>query len=179
MTMRGRSVLGLLLLAALLPAARAETSAVSASGFTVTQVLVVDAEPDRVWAAFTQLPNWWNSAHSWSGQAANMSLDAQAGGCWCERWGNGQSAVHGLVLAVQPGSMLRLRAELGPLQQLPVVGVLTFGAAKRDGATRLRITYRVGGPADAELDKLAAAVDGVMAEQARRLKAYIETGRPQ
>ena len=164
----------------LLPlAVRAEASAVSPSGFTITHAMTVDVEPERVWAAFTQLPSWWNGAHSWSGQAANMSLDAQAGGCWCERWGHGQSAVHGQVIAVQPGSMLRLRAELGPLQQLPVVGVLTFGTARRDGATRLRVTYRVGGPADAELDKLAAAVDGVIGEQARRLKTFIETGRPQ
>jgi uncharacterized protein YndB with AHSA1/START domain len=158
-------------------AVQAETSQVSSSGFTVTHATVVAAEPEQVWAAFTQLPRWWKSSHSWSGQASNMSLDAEAGGCWCERWGNGNSAVHGRVLMAQPGSVLRLQAWLGPLQDLPVAGVLTFGTAKRDGETRLRVVYRVAGGVEAGLDTLAGPVDSVIGEQVRRLKAFIETGK--
>ena len=160
-------------------AGRAETSCVSSSGFTATHAVVVAAEPDQVWQAFTQLPRWWKSSHSWSGQASNMSLDAQAGGCWCERWGVGASAVHGRVLLALPGSALRLQAWLGPLQEMPVAGVLTFGTAKRDGETRLRVTYRVAGGAEAGLDKLAAPVDEVIGEQVKRLKLFIETGKPE
>lgn len=167
------------LLAAVLAPLHAETSDVSASGFTVTYAVVVDAEPQKVWLAFTHLPKWWNSAHTWSGQASNMSLDANAGGCWCEQWAGGASAVHGRVLLVQPGSVLRLQAWLGPLQALPVSGVLTFGTAHRDGATRLRVTYRVGGAPDSGLDKLAPAVDAVVGEQVKRLKVFIETGKPE
>ena len=159
--------------------AHGETSQVSASGFTVTHSAVLASEPEQVWLAFTQLPKWWKSAHTWSGQASNMSLDAQAGGCWCERWGQGHSAMHGRVLLALPGSALRLHAWLGPLQALPVAGVLTFGTAKRDGQTRLRVTYQVAGGADAGLDKLAPAVDEVLAEQVKRLQAFIETGRPE
>ena len=166
------------LLAAMSWSAHAETSEVSPSGFTITYAVVVDSEPQKVWQAFTQLPQWWNSAHTWSGQAANLSLDATAGGCWCERWGNGASAVHGRVLWVVPGSVLRLQAWLGPLQEMPVAGVLSFGTARRDGATRLRVTYRVAGAPEAGLDKLATAVDGVIGEQVKRLKAFIETGKP-
>jgi len=162
----------------LTPLARAETSGVSPSGFVVTHALVVDAQPDKVWQAFTQLPRWWNDDHTYSGKASNMSVDAQAGGCWCERWGDGRSAVHGLVVLAQPGSVLRFNAGLGPLQDLAVTGVLTFGTAHRDGQTRLRVTYRVFGSAEAALDKLAPAVDGVIAVQVQRLKTYIETGRP-
>jgi hypothetical protein len=108
-----------------------------------------------------------------------MSLDATAGGCWCERWGNAQSAMHGRVLLALPGSVLRLQAWLGPLQEMPVSGVLTFGTAKRDGQTRLRVSYRVAGAADAGLDKLATPVDEVIGEQVKRLKAFIETGNPE
>ncbi|HRI18008.1 MAG TPA: SRPBCC domain-containing protein [Burkholderiaceae bacterium] len=158
--------------------AHAETSDVSASGFTITYAMVVDADPQKVYQAFMQLPKWWNSAHSWSGQASNMSLDAQAGGCWCERWGDGASAMHGRVLLALPGSALRLQAWLGPLQEIPNAGVLAFGTARRDGATRLRVTYRVAGAPEANLDKLAPAVDGVIGEQVKRLKAFIETGKP-
>jgi hypothetical protein len=78
----------------------------------------------------------------------------------------------------QPGSALRLQAWLGPLQELPVSGVLTFATGRREDATRLRLTYRVAGAPEAGLDKLAPAVDAVLGEQARRLKAFIETGRP-
>jgi hypothetical protein len=111
-----------------------------------------------------------------------MSLDATAGGCWCEQWAAGAltaSAMHGRVLLALPGSALRLQAWLGPLQEQPVAGVLTFGTARRDGATRLRVTYRVAGAPDAGLDKLAPAVDGVIGEQVRRLKSFIETGKPE
>jgi uncharacterized protein YndB with AHSA1/START domain len=159
-------------------ASQAETSDVSPSGFTITYAMVVDSDPQKVYQAFTQLPKWWNSAHTWSGQASNLSLDAQAGGCWCERWGDGASAMHGRVLMALPGSALRLQAWLGPLQEIPNAGVLTFGTARRDGATRLRVTYRVAGAPEANLDKLAPAVDGVIAEQVKRLKAFIETGKP-
>jgi len=166
------------LLAATTAAVRAETSDVSSSGFTITYAGVVNSDPQKVWQAFTQLPAWWNSAHTWSGQAANLSLDASAGGCWCERWGNGASAMHGRVLLAIPGSVLRLQAWLGPLQEMPVAGVLSFGTAQRDGATRLRVTYRVAGAPEAGLDQLASAVDGVIGEQVKRLKAFIETGKP-
>lgn len=166
------------LLAAAAAPVRAETSEISPSGFTITYAVVVDADPQKVWQAFTQLPAWWNSAHTWSGQAANLSLDSTAGGCWCERWGNGASAVHGRVLLAIPGSVLRLQAWLGPLQEMPVAGVLSFGTARRDDATRLRVTYRVAGAPDAGLDKLAPAVDKVIGEQVKRLKAFIETGKP-
>ena len=168
---------GLLALASA-PALHAETSEVSASGFTITHAVVVESDPQKVWQAFTQLPLWWNSVHTWSGQASNLSLDATAGGCWCERWGNGASAMHGRVLLVIPGSVLRLQAWLGPLQERPVAGVLTFGTAQRDGATRLRVTYRVAGAADAGLDQLATAVDSVIGDQVKRLKNFIETGKP-
>lgn len=167
------------LLAGAQTALRADTSDVGPSGFTITHAMVVDAEPQQVWQAFTQLPAWWNGKHTWSGQASNLSLDAAAGGCWCERWAGGASAMHGRVLLVVPGSALRLHAWLGPLQEMPVAGVLTFGTAKRDGATRLRVTYRVAGAPEAGLDKLASAVDGVLAEQVRRLKSFIETGKPE
>ena len=168
---------GLLALASA-PALHAETSEVSASGFTITHAVVVESDPQKVWQAFTQLPLWWNSVQTWSGQASNLSLDATAGGCWCERWGNGASAMHGRVLLVIPGSVLRLQAWLGPLQERPVAGVLTFGTAQRDGATRLRVTYRVAGAPDAGLDKLATAVDSVIGDQVKRLKNFIETGKP-
>ncbi len=127
-----------------------------------------------------QVPRWWSGQHSYSGNAANMSIDLQAGGCWCERWsersGDAQSVQHGHVLFVQPGRVLRLNASLGPLQELAVNAVLTIVTGTIEGKHFLRLTYRVSGNADAALDKLAAPADGVLAMQFKRLKALAEKG---
>lgn len=106
--------------------ARKETSKVSPTGFTSTFREVVKASPDDVWKTIVQLPRRWSNQHTWSGQASNMSLDAQAGGCWCERWADGQSVRHGHVLLVQPGRVIRLFALLGPLQDPADNRVLTL-----------------------------------------------------
>ena len=37
------------------------------------------------YAAVTHPEKWWNGEHSYSGDAANMTLEAVAGGCWCEK----------------------------------------------------------------------------------------------
>ncbi len=170
------ATLVMLLLAAL---AQAETSNVSPTGFTSTLREEVKATPDDVWKAVLQLPRWWSDAHTYSGKASNMTLEPVAGGCWCERWGEGNSVQHGQVMLVQPGRVIRLNASLGPLQELAVNGVLTIVASAQDGKTFLRMTYRVAGNADAGLEKLAPVVDQVIGVQYRRLKSLVETGAPQ
>jgi len=166
------------------PPARAETSGVSPSGFTSSYRAEITATAAQAWAAMVQLPRWWNPSHTYSGNAANLSLDAQAGGCWCERWrdaaGASHSVQHAQVVLAQEGRVLRLNGAFGPLQDLAVVGVLTLvtgpGTGAEAGKQFLRMTYRVAGGADAGLDKLAGPVDGVIGEQFKGLKSLIETG---
>ncbi len=159
------------------PPARADVSAATPGAFVSTFRDEVKAAPDVVWKAIVQLPRWWSGQHTYSGQAVNLSLDVQAGGCWCERAGNGLSVQHGTVVMVQPGRAIRVFANLGPLQDLPLHGVLTIATAAQDGKTVLRMIYRVAGDASAALDQLAPAVDQVMGAQFRRLKALAETGQ--
>lgn len=162
----------------------ADTSAVSSSGFTSSFRAQIKSPPAQAWAGIVQLPRWWNSSHTHSGQASNLSLDPQAGGCMCERWrdaaGASHSVQHAQVVMAQEGRVLRLSGGLGPLQDLPVAGVLTIvtstGTGAEAGQHFLRMTYRVGGGAETGLDKLAGPVDGVIGEQFKRLKALIETG---
>ena len=66
------------MLATATTALHAETSDVSSAGFTVTQAMAVESDPQKVWLACTQLPLWWNGAHTRSGQASTLSLDATA-----------------------------------------------------------------------------------------------------
>jgi uncharacterized protein YndB with AHSA1/START domain len=156
--------------------ARADTSGVGPTGFTVTFTREVGAAPDRLWSALTQVQNWWNSEHTWSGKASNLSFDLRAGGCWCERW-EGGSVMHGTVALIMEGKVLRFYANLGPLQDRATSGVLTFAVGTVKDKTVLKVIYKVAGPEDAKLQELAPKVDEVLGEQVRRLVALVETGK--
>ena len=159
-------------------AATAATSDVSPTGFLVTVRHDVRATPQRLYGALGEVDKWWNGSHSWSGKAANLSLSTQAGGCFCERWGP-NSVEHARVVHAQEERMLRLDGALGPLQALAATAILTFAIAPREGGSTLVVTYRVSGSESAGLQQLAGPVDGVIAEQVRRLVGYVETGKPE
>jgi hypothetical protein len=86
---------------------------------------------------------------------------------------------------VAPGSLLRISAALGPLQELGVSGALSFQIAPLDspalaqgkpgakGAT-LTMTYAVGGYVPGGFEKLAPLVDSVMTHQVQLLKQHLE-----
>jgi uncharacterized protein YndB with AHSA1/START domain len=100
----------------------------------------------------------------------------QAGGCFCETVSNGGSIQHGRVIYAQPNEWLRLDAPLGPLQEMPVTGVLTFKLAPAvGGGTQVTMTYRVAGGLTMETGKLAPLVDQVMRIQLDRLKAHTDS----
>lgn len=166
-----------LALALLVGAAHAEVSGVSPSGFVITQRMETKATPAQVYAAIGHPERWWNPEHTYSGDAANLSLALTAGGCFCERWADG-SVEHARVLHVLRDRAVRLSGAFGPLQALAVDAVLTIAIATKDGHTTLQMTYRVSGNADAALDKLAPPVDGVLGEQFKRLESFAATGSP-
>jgi hypothetical protein len=158
-------------------AVHAEASSVLPTGFLVTHRLPVQASPQRVFEGVGRIGRWWNTAHSYSGQGANLSLDLKAGGCFCERWAGG-SVLHAQVVFVdRKEHVVRLLGALGPLQERAVHGVLVFAASTVEGRTMLTVTYRVAGPPDAGLEKTAAPVDEVIGDAARRLVAYVESGQ--
>ncbi len=171
------AAVALAVLAASWPA-RAATSLLSPSGFLVTLQQEVRANPHRVYEALGEIERWWNSEHTFSGNAANLSLRTEASACFCERW-DGNSVEHGRVIYAARDSALRLQGALGPLQGLAVNAVLTFAIEEKDGKTLLHVTYRVSGNDAAGLQELGGPVERVIAEQLSRLAAYLETGKPQ
>ncbi len=171
------AALALTLALAVQPAA-AELVAVAPGHFEVTHRAEAAATPEQVYAVLAQLPRWWHPQHSWSGDSGNMTLEPVAGGCWCERWGDGASAQHARVRQIIPGRLILFEAALGPLISLPVQGVFTLITSQTDGRTAVRMSYRVAGAPELGLDKIAPAVDQVLGVQFARLKAMIETGRP-
>lgn len=166
------------LLALAATSARAEVVDSTANGFEVRHEVEIGAPAARVWATIVQPATWWSSAHTWSGSAANLSLGAASGGCFCERLPNGGSVLHLTTVNAVPGQKLVLFGALGPLQSSGAAGHLAFVLVEKDGKTRLTVTYDVGGYFRGGLDKIAAPVDGVIGQQVTRLKAQVETGKP-
>jgi len=44
----------------------------------------VNADPQAAWKMLIAPAKWWSSDHTWSKDAANLYLDAQATGCFCD-----------------------------------------------------------------------------------------------
>ncbi len=102
-----------------------------------------------------------------------MSLVPAVGGCWCETWENA-AAVHGRVIAITPGKMIRYEAPLGPLQGMGVASVLTIQVRPADlGGAEVRVDYVVTGASFQSLDKLAPIVDQVMQGQFQNLIDHV------
>ncbi len=160
--------------------ASADVTASAASGFVSQHTLIIAAPRARVFHSLTdEVGHWWDAQHSYSGDAANFSIDTKPGGCFCERLKDG-AVVHMTVVFTQRDALLRMLGGLGPLQQMAVSGSMTFALSDADGgATRLHYTYAVGGFSPEGLDTLAVPVDQVQLGQLKRLQRYVETGSPE
>jgi uncharacterized protein YndB with AHSA1/START domain len=163
----------LLLCAAGAPPASAAVAASAPDGFVVRHEIHVPVDRAQAFAELIHPERWWSDQHTWSGSAANLSLDPRAGGCWCERWPGGE-AEHGVVIRVLKDENLRVRAAFGPLQEMALNGLFDL-TVKEDpaGGVVIAAVFRVNGPASAKLDQLAAPVDGVIGEQVERLRARL------
>lgn len=176
-----RSVLsGAVVAAALVTAqcaARAEVVDQQANGFSLQEKEQIAATPDKVYAALIDPAKWWSSAHTFSGDARNMTLDARAGGCWCETLPKGGGSVqHMTVVNADPGKLLRLHGALGPFQSTGMEGTMNFILTPRKQGTQIELVYNLGGYVWGGYQALPKSADGVLGLQLFRLKQLIETG---
>jgi uncharacterized protein YndB with AHSA1/START domain len=158
--------------------ARAEVVEAGPGGFALQRTIHVAATPERVYAALVLPARWWNSEHTFSGSAANLSLDARAGGCFCEFWSGG-SVQHLVVVSAMPGKLLRMRGALGPFQSQGVDGALTFTIKAAGDGADLTMDNMIGGFMKGGPAKWPTLADSMLAEQMIRLKRYIEIGSPE
>lgn len=175
-----RQLTAVLTLALMSTPAAAELVLPSEMGFTSHHEVLVRATPAQAWAALVRPADWWNGEHSYSGDAANMSIAPEAGGCFCEAipgsdGGPAGEVEHMRVIHVAPASTLRLSGGLGPLQSEPVNGVLTMTLQRQDEMTRIGWDYVVGGYARTSMAELAPTVDRVIGEQLFRLAEHLGT----
>lgn len=155
------------------PASEAEVQYATDAGFYLEVSRDVSASPEDAYAQFLRIGEWWNSDHTWFGDARNLSIDAEAGGCFCEREGD-KSALHMLVTFVDPGKAVHLVGGLGPLQGLALHGAMVWQFEPLpDGGTRINHSYRVIGYYPQGLDGLARVVDQVQTGQLERLQAKL------
>lgn len=135
-------------------------------GFTLENTVQVPTGIDASWQALVaDVDQWWPADHTWWGDASKLSIDARAGGCFCEIDGARQ-AQHMTVVFVDPPHTLRLLGGLGPLQGMGLHGALEFRLTPaEDGGTRIVLHYRVGGYGPDDLGKFAPVVDKVQAQQ--------------
>ena len=96
--------------------ARAAVVEATPTSLQVKQSAEIAAPAAKVWAALGHVGSWWNSEHSWSGDAKNLTLELKAGGCLCEaNLPGGGAAHHMTVLMAMPGKTAVLDGTIGPL----------------------------------------------------------------
>ena len=148
------------------------------AGFTSRNFSVIAASPMDVYRALVRdVARWWDPAHTYSKDAANLSIDGRAGGLFLERLPGGGSVAHMTVVYAEPGKALRLLGGLGPLQASAVNGSMTWMLTTEEKGTKVELTYVVGGYRDGGLKDIALLVDRVVGEQLQRLKAFVEHGK--
>lgn len=138
----------------------------TANGFTIENSAEVPTDAMTTWKALVDdVGKWWPRDHTWWGDASELTIDARAGGCFCERLG-AQQAQHMQVTFVDPGRLLRLTGGLGPLQGMGLHGVLELRLSPgANGGTSITLFYRAGGYTPDDLKAFAPVVDQVQALQ--------------
>ena len=143
----------------------AEVLTSTSDGFLIKIEREVAVTPQQVYAQFVSVSDWWISGHTYFGESKNLSIDAQAGGCFCEIKGDKQ-VLHMTISYVDPGKEIRMIGGLGPLQMMGAHGGMSWKfESVGEHKTKIIHQYRVVGSSDQALDKLAPFVNKVQSQQ--------------
>ena len=170
------TVLALAVISAPVPAEVADSGA---NGFVVKFTLNISAPPAAVYGKLVRnVGDWWNSEHTFSGNAHNLRIEEKPQGCFCETLPNNGGMRHMEVVYVAPGKGLIMTGAMGPLNNMAATGNMVFQFEASEGGTKLSVSYAVHGYLKAGMNTVAPMVDKVLGEQLTRLKDYIEKGNP-
>ena len=160
-------------LAGLLFATPAASEVVSSSpnSFHLRQSFTVAAPPGAAFAAFGQVGKWWSAGHTYSGDSSRLTLQLRPGGCFCEQTATG-GIEHMRVTFVDAPKQVVLTGALGPLLYQAVAGVIDVRIEPSGTGSKVTMEYKAAGFASGGGDKLARAVDGVLAEQMKGYAAF-------
>lgn len=175
-----RSVLlGALAVAVVWPTVvRADVADSAANGFTVKLDVAIQAPPQDVYRRLVHnVGDWWDSAHTFSGDAHNLSIEDKPMGCFCEKLPSGGGARHMEVVYADPGKRLVLIGALGPMQPMAATGSMTIQLTAAGEGTKVAVVYAMTGYLPTGMNSLAAPVDAVLTQQFTRLKSFVENGK--
>lgn len=171
------------LVAAPVSMAQAEVVTQSPAGFVIKLSADTTATQNDAWKALITPNKWWSGEHTYTGDASNLWLDAQATGCFCEKLPKPADApaeqrmgsvehMH-VVYADPQRGVLRMVGGLGPLQGEALHGTLTITLKPIEGGTRIEWDYVVGGYMRMNPEQIAPLVDKVLGEQLTRLVRWL------
>lgn len=169
-----RLTIALLLGLAVTPASAAVVASGN-HGFHVRHQVPLAASDVDAWSAFARVGAWWSKDHTYSGDAANLSLSLTPGGCWCERLPGGGGVEHMRVAYVEPGKRALLTGSLGPLLFEATSGAMDVRIETSGAASVLTLDYKVAGFATGGGERYAPIVDKVIGEQLKRLRSFAAT----
>jgi uncharacterized protein YndB with AHSA1/START domain len=141
-------------------------------GFEVSHSVSVKLPPGGALGAFTRVSSWWIADHTYSGNAANLSLDARPGGCLCERFPGGGGIEHLHVTYFEPGKFLIMTGAMGPLLHEAVNGVMNVHVEAEGSGSRLTLDYKASGFANGGGEKFAAMVNKMLGDTIERYHAF-------
>ena len=160
-------------------AARADVLSAAPGGLVVRTIVEVSAAPEAVYDALTaRVGEWWPADQTWSGNSSNLSIDARAGGCFCEKLSNGGSVQIMQVVWAERGTLLRMSGAPGRLQESAAIATQSWQLTKSAVGTRVEMTFAAAGYLPGGFEKLAPAVDEVYVALVSRLARYIGTPKP-
>ncbi|MFJ6025682.1 hypothetical protein ACIQC9_13905 [Brevundimonas sp. NPDC092305] len=169
-----RSLLAAAALALCATPAAAEVVEKSADHFVLKYNIGLETTPEDIYLSIGDVGQWWDSAHTYSGDARNLTLPLEVGACFCEAMPDGTTFEHGRVLEADPELGVLLDAPLGPLKGKTTMSRLSIGWSGVHMGWELVMTYVVRGPG---VGAYADAVDGVMRVQYGRLIYFVEYGQ--
>lgn len=155
--------------------AAAEVVERSADHFVLRYETTMETTQDDLIASLEDIGNWWNPAHTYSGDAHNLHLALDVGTCFCEAMPDGSTFEHGAVDEYDPETGVLIDAALGPLRGKATLAAWGFGWTGGAGGAGWNVvmTYVVRGPG---LGAYADGVDAVMQDQFSRFTRYLEYG---
>lgn len=154
--------------------ARAEVVTRTETGFVIRLASEVTAAPAEAWKTILTPAQWWQSQHTFSGDSANLTLDPQVGGCFCEVLPRPEGAPatqkpggvqHMRVVYIEPPRAMRLVGALGPLQSEALAATMTITVKPTEKGSRVLFEYVVGGFMRYKVDEIAPAVDRMLTAQ--------------
>lgn len=153
--------------------ASAEVVERSADHFVLRYAVALEAGPEDFIDALEHIGEWWSPAHTYSGDARNLSLALDPGTCFCEAMPDGSTFDHGGVYEYDPGTGVLIDAALGPLRGKTTLSNWTIGWTGANRGSELVMSYVVRGEG---VGAMADGVDAVMDDQFHRMVRFIEYG---